>query len=334
MDSCQLNLDSTAAATVTLFVIDSVIQGGSLPLTFDFGGGNTTTSSQFNATFTYDCFGSYPIKIFAPGQTCPSYVDTFRFYTDFVTAFNLSGTSSFFCEGDTIFAANNTNPLCGNIDNYLWDWNLKDINGNITVPGPVYTVDDTSQQFNVYSLDGIDLCNANTQDLQGFISLQGQNGCYNHISQTLATIIPSPRASIDLPDTLCTTASSFLATPYNFSCPQSFLVEPVNYFWDFGNGVTSNLVNPFISYVNDGPGTYVVTLTVSNPCNTSVTTDTIIIIDPPTAEIIPDTTNTCAPNGCINFTNLSQPDSIPATYTWSVFPSGTHTFGNGTNAGS
>ncbi|MEL6694981.1 MAG: PKD domain-containing protein [Bacteroidota bacterium] len=334
MDSCQLNLDSTAAATVTLFVIDSVIQGGSLPLTFDFGGGNTTTSSQFNATFTYDCFGSYPIKIFAPGQTCPSYVDTFRFYTDFVTAFNLSGTSSFFCEGDTIFAANNTNPLCGNIDNYLWDWNLKDINGNITVPGPVYTVDDTSQQFNVYSLDGIDLCNANTQDLQGFISLQGQNGCYNHISQTLATIIPSPRASIDLPDTLCTTASSFLATPYNFSCPQSFLVEPVNYFWDFGNGVTSNLVNPFISYVNDGPGTYVVTLTVSNPCNTSVTTDTIIVIDPPTAEIIPDTTNTCAPNGCINFTNLSQPDSIPATYTWSVFPSGTHTFGNGTNAGS
>ncbi|MEL6133496.1 MAG: PKD domain-containing protein, partial [Bacteroidota bacterium] len=176
---------------------------------------------------------------------------------------------------------------------------------------------------------------ATSQDLTGFISLQGRNNCYTHTSQTEVTIIPSPRANIDLPDTLCVgTTAAFSASPYNFSCPQTGLIEPVDYFWDFGNGQTSNQVNPFISYVGDGPGTYIVTLTVSNPCNTSIATDTIIIIEPPIAEIIPDTTNTCAPDGCINFTNLSQPDSIPATYTWTVTPSGNHTFGNGTNANS
>ena len=98
-EDCQLNLDSTATSTVRAFILDSVLQPNIFPLTYDFGNGNVFTVNSYAQDFTFNCFGSHPIKIFQNGQTCPTYVDTFNFYTDIVTSFELSGTSSFFCEG-------------------------------------------------------------------------------------------------------------------------------------------------------------------------------------------------------------------------------------------
>jgi hypothetical protein len=46
--------------------------------------------------------------------------------------------------------------------------------------------------------------------------------------------------------------------------------------WDFGDGNVSNLTNPQHQYTN--PGVYIVSLSASTNCNTSVKTDTLTIL--------------------------------------------------------
>jgi PKD repeat protein len=87
--------------------------------------------------------------------------------------------------------------------------------------------------------------------------------------------------------------------------------------WNFGDGNTSTLINPVHTYAVGG--TYVVTLTATNPCGSTVSTKTIVIVSPPVAAFSANDTSGCAPLS-VQFTNQSTGniDSIR----WS-FPGGT-----------
>lgn len=108
------------------------------------------------------------------------------------------------------------------------------------------------------------------------------------------------------------------ATTINFtntSNPPSGL----NYAWDFGNGVTSTLMNPqpvtFIPQTNGKDSVYTVKLTISNNC--SINTKSInITIKPktPVAQIAPDRTLGCIPF-VVNVENLSPGTNDTYTYT-------------------
>jgi gliding motility-associated-like protein len=86
--------------------------------------------------------------------------------------------------------------------------------------------------------------------------------------------------------------------------------NPVKWFWDLGNGATSTLQNPSTSYII--PGTYTVSLTVTNAAGVSNTTTKkayITVYSEPEADFTADKTNGCSP-AIIQFTDLS---STPAS---------------------
>ena len=87
--------------------------------------------------------------------------------------------------------------------------------------------------------------------------------------------------------------------------------------WSFGDGATSTAQNP--SHVYDTPGSYSVSLTVTNACgsDTDTKTEYIQVGGPPTAEFSADPTSCCAPL-TVDFTDLSDGNNKPIdSWSWS-----------------
>jgi PKD repeat protein len=80
--------------------------------------------------------------------------------------------------------------------------------------------------------------------------------------------------------------ASFIEDPFIGSAPLTVQFtdlsegSPTSWSWDFGDGGSSSEENP--SYTYSAPGSYTVTLTVSNSAgsNTSVGTDKITVLSP------------------------------------------------------
>src|SRR5690625_3047012 len=69
--------------------------------------------------------------------------------------------------------------------------------------------------------------------------------------------------------------------------------EPTEWAWDFGNGKTSDKQNPTANFQE--PGTYTVTLTVSNLVSTSTASTTIKVYPNPTVDFAMDQNAGCYP---------------------------------------
>ena len=93
--------------------------------------------------------------------------------------------------------------------------------------------------------------------------------------------------------------------------------NPTSYSWSLGNGATSTLQNPSTTYTL--PGTYTVTLTVTNAngSNTKTITNYITVNPNPTVSFTANNLSGC-PGTQVAFTNNSNPN-LPgtATYLWS-----------------
>ncbi|MEM1219690.1 MAG: PKD domain-containing protein, partial [Bacteroidota bacterium] len=161
-----------------------------------------------------------------------------------------------------------------------------------------------------------------------FISPSGVVDCYNEIAPTVSLeeageytiiltaancgadtdtayieVLPAPEVSFTHPAEICLGDTVFFENTSS---------DTTSYFWEFGNGDTSTLVNPF--YVYDSAGVYTVSLTgfsFLNDCPT-VTISTITVNGLPEAAFTVDTLDGCPPFA-IQFTN----ESIGANnYTW------------------
>ncbi len=292
------------------------------PFTWNFGNGQTVTSNALTQSPLFDCFGTYTVTVTAAGSSCPGYQQDIRFYTNPVTDIVIDGPPVV-CEGSSICVANNTNPRCGNVDYYEWDWGFY---------GDDYVVFDTATQCYVFDLDLTG--NPTTNGLNGSVSITAFNGCFSHNSTTQITIEPGPNAAFTGPDTLCMPLPE--ATFNNFTTPDhNYIFDPTQYVWDFGDGspLDTGTVNPIHNYASAGPGVYTVTLLASNGCGVSVATREVVVVDLPIAQLIPDTTQGCAPV-CIAFDNLSTPDTLAAnmSWTWDVISDSAWTFDAGSGA--
>ena len=139
------------------------------------------------------------------------------------------------------------------------------------------------------------------------------NGCQT--SETLTVIFEK---FVSAAMTLNLTEYSGCA-PHDLSTLVNLSVNATTFVWDFGDGTTITTNDPDPpAYAYTAAGTYTISLTASNSCNSaSATIAPIIIIDGPTAGFTPSTTNGCAPQ-TVSFNNTSQ-DTQPANnYQWDM----------------
>ena len=92
---------------------------------------------------------------------------------------------------------------------------------------------------------------------------------------------------------------------------------PTTWFWDFGNGNTSTLQNPQVSYTVSGSYTVSLKATNSSGSNTISKTAYITVFKNPTANL----TATSATNGCVPFTigfsdQSIEGDGVVSKWTW------------------
>jgi PKD repeat protein len=91
------------------------------------------------------------------------------------------------------------------------------------------------------------------------------------------------------------------------------VVNGTNATWNFGDGQTSNAVNPTHSYALQG--TYTVSLTDNNQCGITTFTRDILVQLLPTAGFTSDVTEACSPSG-IQFTSQSSPSVTEWAWTF------------------
>lgn len=89
------------------------------------------------------------------------------------------------------------------------------------------------------------------------------------------------------------------------------------FFWDFGNGQTSNQANPAPVNFNPDPAgrdlTYTISLTSTTPCGSNTVTSTLLVKAVPIAVFSPSKTVGCSPM-LVNFSNTSPGGTNTYTY--------------------
>ena len=98
---------------------------------------------------------------------------------------------------------------------------------------------------------------------------------------------------------------------------QTNLTDTFRYFWNFGNGQTSNLTHPlpvtFLSNPTFYDTTYYITMHAFNECDTSIITDSVIVRADPKARFFVSSSSGCSPF-TIQITNTSLGNSYD--YYW------------------
>ena len=121
-------------------------------------------------------------------------------------------------------------------------------------------------------------------------------------------------------------ASSAVVANYSPPADQCFIgnsfsfvdasTNPIAWSWDFGDGVTSTLQNP--THVFSSPGTYTVTLTVSNGACNDFTSHPVTVFDNPTASVVVDANMSCFGVCDGQLTGVGSGGATPYTYLWDV----------------
>jgi gliding motility-associated-like protein len=122
-------------------------------------------------------------------------------------------------------------------------------------------------------------------------------GCSDSITQSNAITVLQPRAAFSVDSTSCPGAL------LQFTNQSTGGTGAITYFWEFDDGVTSNLPNPQHAYTL--PGTYIVRLITTEPIGCADTaTQVITVRNPVAAFTVNDTLSICNPFEAI-FTNNS-----------------------------
>ena len=250
-------------------------------------GDNSPPSTATNPTHTYTAAGYYNVGLTVTNsQGCSSNYDAARYIrvVDGVKAnFDFTGPPT--CTAPFAISFKNQTSGPGNLT-YQWDL------GNGTFPT-------TTSPTGIYNTGG---------SYTVKLSAQSDFGCSDAVQKTIS--FSGNTTSFTAPASVCIgSAASFQST----SSP-----APVNVSWDFGDGSTSNQLNPSKAY--NAPGTYTVKYytTFANCSDSAI--KTIVVNGKPVVTFDAVKKNSCKPF-TVNFQNTS-PDV--ATAAWN--------FGDGTTS--
>ena len=278
---------------------------GGTTFTWDFGDGNT--SNQENPTHVYASGGSYTVTLTV--ENAPGCSSNFSLT---VTALDIPDVAISGDDGD----GNLTNCLLpgdptvlNTVDflnsttgatSYFWDFG----------DGNAGTGFEPTHTYNTYG----------TFDV--VMTATGSNGCT--ASDTIEVVFEKfVSASLNLDVTEYSGCAPFALTTLqnNSNNANSFV-------WDFGDGTppytTTNQTPPNHIYID--AGTYTISLTASNSCNSAnATISPIVIVDKPEIDFTTAFTAGCAPETGVSFTNNSVGASPANDYEWDMGNGNTYT---------
>lgn len=209
-----------------------------------------------------------------------------KIFDDFITTanppptnFNASPSSS--CSAPLTVSFNNTTA---GADNYTYEWDFG--NGN--------TSTDPNPASQTYTEEGV-----------YFVILTATDniGCSRVFSRRIT--VGSPVANFDIPDTICIGSTRTIQN----------LSSTGIYSWSFGNGAipsTSNLLNPMVTFPQEGDVDISLTVTSPDGACSGDTTITVYVQDPD-ASFTVDPTYACVKSYEATFTPTVQ---NYASYTW------------------
>lgn len=256
----------------------SVIQfaNTSLPtpasVTWHFGDGNTST--QLNASHTYNAAGNYTIKMAANFGACIDSASTNIVVLAKPTAAFINSDSAN-CRAP--FTVNFTNQ---SVNATSWNWSFGD-GGTSTLQNPSYTYNNTGS-FTVK------------------LVTTNANGCSDSIIKANLVSIVLPVATIaNVPDSGCTPFTKTFGVSLDIADPV------ISYTWNFGDGNTSTDASPTHTFNTDGSyNISVIVVTASGCRDTASVTGGVVASRKPTANFSANPLSSCAKNP-ITFTNLS-----------------------------
>lgn len=232
---------------------------------WDFGDGNTST--DVNPLHSYTAAGTYTVSLTATENGCSRTYTVPNLITANQAVADFSFTPNTGCLPLTVtFTDLSVNPVS-------WKWTFGDGDSSIVQhPVHIYTTVPTGN----VRLEITDI-----------------NGCKR--ARNRAVPIPV------IPIILVNDSSGCRPLLIQFSTP----TPAVSYFWDFGDGDTSNQQNP--SHLYQQAGLYTVTLTciLASGCSAVTVWPDFIEVNAPASDFMSPTVSVCAPS-LVNFVNQSS----------------------------
>lgn len=305
--SFTFNPNNVCGGTPINFNNTSTGTNGNTTYNWNFGDGNT--SNQNNPTHSYGAGGTYNVTLTVTnGPGCTSTSNASVTMLD-IPNVSIAGDDG---DGDLMYCLLPGDPTTSEVVTFTngttgaisYEWDFGD-------GSPTVVTASNAPLTHTYSTYGT---------FTVTMTATHANGCT--ATETL-TVVFEKFVSAAL--TLDITEYNGCA-PHNLSTLQNLSVNANTYVWDFGDGTvitTGNHAPPNYSYTANG--TYTITLTASNSCNTATATiSPIIIIDAPQGAFTPSVTQGCAPQN-VTFTNNST-GAVPANnYQWDMGNGNTYT---------
>lgn len=268
--------------------------------TYNWNFGDAGTSTQQNPTHTYGAGGTYTITLTVTNFAGCVSTATMAITALAIPAISIAGNDG---DGNTINCLLPGDPTTSEVVNF----------SNFTTGATSYTWDfgDASGLFTTAS----NATFPHTYNTYGTFTVTmvatGPNGC----TATATLVVVFERyvgASFSVPIMQMSGCLPLTVTPVNAS------QNATTYTWNFGDATppitTTSPIPP--THIYTVAGTYTITLTASNSCNTSQSTvSPIIVVGPPIVNFTATPNPGCSPQ-VVTFTNLSSGVQPANNYTW------------------
>lgn len=287
----------------------------------DWGDGSAIeTGVTFPATHTYTQLGSFNMEITGIGTNCDNTVT-------YLIKNSSNPTGAIVNPGNTVNLCTPVDPIEFAIGS--WATNPPDTNyqvdfGDGTIENYTQAQLETSSYFNAadpINSEDFPIPHTYTETscpLSYTVILYIFTSCgQTNLTAGPIIILRRPEVDFEDPPTSCVnTPVAFNNTSLNGYSNNCSIND--GYYWDFGDGTTSNDRDPLHTYTM--PGTYTVSLYAENSCGVTNTVTKDICIEPAlTAAFTMDTNNGCSPLDVqtTNTTDLSE-SCGGITYLWEV----------------
>ncbi|KLR60603.1 PDK repeat-containing protein [Actinobacteria bacterium IMCC26207] len=306
-------------------VITTVSVAGTVPLTVNLSGGNSSDADGSIATYAWDLgngqtatgpsaqavfssIGSYTVTLVVTDDRGATSTQTLTINVSadsnippgaVISSDVVSGTAPL----QVNFNGSGSSDVDGTIATYAWNFGNGQNGSGVTPPAATYTLPGT---------------------YTATLTVTDNKGATGSVSRTITVNRPPNQSPTVAVAATPSVGSAPLLVQLSSAGSQDADGAIAGYAWNFGNGTSSTNPNP--SAIYDTPGTYTVSLTVTDNDGASAVKSTTVVVNPPNIAPVPSFTATPLTGSApllvnVNGAGSSDADGSVVSYAWN--------FGNG-----